>query len=248
MTPLRSHSSAGTGWLPGNSERLSHSASNVSHRWVSETSQQLCDLRVFVDQATEPVASDHRASRIREYRGKRSKRHLPTQRPVRPCGLPSRPRRPSRCGRCVLSLSGSLVGDVHYVKGDGRGKCRGQSSAGLFGGRPGGELGEHRLQRRGQRCGAGPREDPDGAGHEVAPGIREVDRGLTGRWWDGAGVGGCGEGRWDVGGPDGVDRSADRNPARFEQGSREDHGQDATGRRLTPHDTTAGRLATKRAP
>lgn len=36
--------------------------------WVPETPQRLRDLRVFVDQAAAPIASDHRDGRVRGHR------------------------------------------------------------------------------------------------------------------------------------------------------------------------------------
>jgi hypothetical protein len=55
--------------------------------WVPETSQQLRDLRILMDQATESIASDYRRRGVRRYRGERSKRRCLSQGPVRAMGV-----------------------------------------------------------------------------------------------------------------------------------------------------------------
>jgi ribosomal protein L15E len=55
--------------------------------WVPETSQQLRDLRILVDQAAELIASDHRGRRICGPRWERAKRRGLAERPVRAGGV-----------------------------------------------------------------------------------------------------------------------------------------------------------------
>jgi hypothetical protein len=54
---------------------------------VPEARQWLRDLRVFVDQAAESIASDHLDGRVRGYLREGSKRRSLSQGPVRPMGV-----------------------------------------------------------------------------------------------------------------------------------------------------------------
>jgi hypothetical protein len=62
--------------------RVSGSDAEHSTLWVPETLQRLRDLRVFVDQATEPIAFDHRGGRVGRHRWECSKRRGLAEGPV----------------------------------------------------------------------------------------------------------------------------------------------------------------------
>jgi hypothetical protein len=76
----------GVGWLTIYDGRSTVEGSSL-RLWVPETRQRLRDLRRFVDQASESIASDHRDGWVRRHRRKRSKRRSLSQGPVRAVGV-----------------------------------------------------------------------------------------------------------------------------------------------------------------